>query len=223
MLERVVVLARWCLREASEEGDGVADIEATDHVRVDKLTQNLTIAEADVLLEFLVLWSSFSRALKQSEGANGRGRDRDHVVAIRLVSTGGGPAMSLKDAIDVGLAGQLDVVTRLKDVNAVVPRSKTLGLGGDVGVDEGDELFGGSAVLGANTEVVDLTANQNELAVDGTTIEVALVGGRSKAKSSAEDVNDVALPKVASFRMTLNCATDWNNVCTTINGAAELL
>ena len=91
--------------------------------------------------------------------------------------------MCLKHTINVGLAAQLDVISSLEDVNTIVSlvettvgfntHSSVFGL--DMLADLGDEQFSSGRRLSANCKVINLAADQDIFAVNGTGIDVPLM------------------------------------------------
>jgi hypothetical protein len=137
----------------------------------------------------------------------------------------------LKNTVDVGLTVELDVVTSLMNINAVVLDTETTGasfthtetLGGDTIIDAGDECCSSSRVKGGHSKVIDLATDKNIFAINKTTIKVAFVGGVAKVKFINQDASDHTFPKATSFRMALKSAKDGNNVSATIQGLVEAL
>ena len=105
------------------------------------------------------------------------------------------PSVCLEHAINVGLAAQLDVISSLEDVNAVVllvettfgfnTHSSAFGL--DMLADLGDEWFSSGRGLSANCKVINLAADQDIFAINSASTDVPLMD--SIAESHLVDEN----------------------------------
>jgi hypothetical protein len=84
----------------------------------------------------------------------------------------------LKDARNIGLTIDLDVITCLVQVQTVVLDPETTGTGNpntiaggrDMCIDKRNQCHGGGRGLGGNSKIVNLTTNEDQFTIHGTTI-----------------------------------------------------
>jgi len=81
----------------SKEGNSIADVKATNNIRVDQFTKDLLITETNLFLKSMMWCSMFHRTVRsQGEMFDRVIRNGNHVMAIRFAVTRCGPTMSLK-------------------------------------------------------------------------------------------------------------------------------
>ena len=110
--------------------------------------------------------------------------------------------MCLEHAINAGLSAQLDVISSLKDVNAIVLLVETsFGFNAhgsifclDVFTDLGDEQFGSVGGFSANCKIINLATDQHVLAVNSTGIDILLMDSVTESHLIDEDFSDNAFP-----------------------------
>ncbi len=227
-----VVFATGSLGKTSQKSNCKTNVKATDNVSIDEFAKYLTITKTNFLFQSIMFARTLQRTINFHKSSRRISRQRNRVKSITFASIGLFPSMCLKQAIDVCLAGQLDVVTSLMNVNTIVTNANALSVldtnakaaRSGMGVNHGDELLGSSGRLGSNGKVIDLTTDQHELTINFTTIQIALVSRRRKTKLvTLENANNHTFPESTSLRVTLKSLLDGNDMGPGININAKTL
>ena len=79
--------------------------------------------------------------------------------------------MSLKHPINVRLTMQLDVVSGLDHVNAIITSAR-IDLGSHKLVDLGDQLLRSRTIMRGNCKIINLMTDKDELPIDLTMVEI---------------------------------------------------
>ena len=116
--------------------------------------------------------------------------------------------------LNVGGARQCSIIAGLVDVEAIVCSTGAKFLEVNVfsfivfdGADLVEDFVGEFWISESNTEVVDLAAEENLVALVGHLVDVALVGGGCKSHFG-QDAIDVSFPEGTSFRVALESVTN---------------
>lgn len=147
MLQGIGVTLGGGLGVTAEERDDIANVKATHDEGINEFTKYLAVTKASSGGEGEGVRSAFGRTSGKAEGRDDGRRHGNNVVAVTGVRRGSGPTVSLEQSINVGLAGDLDVVTGLMDINAIILTGETLGgsntgnlvISSDLSINESDE------------------------------------------------------------------------------------
>ena len=211
--EGLVVKVVGSSGEFGEGSDGISDVKATKDISKENFTKKGAVTEAKFVGQSSMLGGAF----------RGTGRGVKHLRNIALHKGGAGfgrcfvgarclPVVGLEKATDVGFSGKFNVGGCLEDIVAIVVSEKAeifkrdhsfigaLKLGTNVVIDLLGKLLG----FAGNGKVIDLANHEDVLAVNGSSVDILLMGSVGEAKFR-KDAVDVVFPEDTRFRVTLEC------------------
>ena len=137
-----------------------------------------------------MFWIRFGRSFQVRDAFDDIFGDRGR-IDISFTSSGSVPSMSFQQVTDEHLTGDFDVVPRLEYVNTIVCQMETLFLdevasalrfSGDMAIELLNESRGYSWIGARYAIVIDHTADQHVVSLEGARVQVAFMCGVLKPK-----------------------------------------
>ena len=210
-LESHKMVVVGCSSKARQETNCKADINPTDHIGINELSQQIVEREPMLCFQLSGFGSLLRWSLNLHKAVRAGGREGNKVDGIRLAWSI--PAVSFEHAINVRLATHFDVVLGLEHINTIESLINTLlsfdthavklrlNIFADLLEEELSTGLGGRA----RGKVVNLTTDKNLVTINHTLIQILLMGGCLESHLIDEDISDQSLPKNVSFWVSLKC------------------